>query len=45
MLRSRGYGEEKKGGGGWRERERERRLKEESRVVRAAGRALGGEAR
>jgi len=43
MLRSRGYGEEKKGGGGW--RERERRLKEESRVVRAAGRALGGEAR
>jgi hypothetical protein len=38
MLRSRGYGEEKKGGGGW--RERERRLKEESRVVRAAGRAL-----
>jgi hypothetical protein len=36
MLRSRGYREEKKGGGGW----RERRLKEESRVVRAAGRAL-----
>jgi hypothetical protein len=36
MVRSRGYREEKKGGGGW----RERRLKEESRVVRAAGRAL-----